>query len=76
MVISVNQKVTSKMKLLRRNLMVTFRIICLCLIGCLIMVLVMNLFPLEETSCRYSEVLPGGYFYIDLDLNIPLLLST
>ena len=47
-------------KILHKNVLVTFRIFCLCLIGCLIMVLVMMLFPLEESSCRYSEALPGS----------------
>ena len=38
------------MKILRRNLIVTFRICVLCLVMCLIMVLVMTLFPLEESN--------------------------
>ncbi len=44
------------MKLLRRNLAVTIRICVLCLIACLIMVLVMNLFPLEqENACHRNS---------------------
>jgi len=48
------------MRILQKNLMVTFRILCLCLIGCLIIVLVLTLFPIEESSCRHSELLPGS----------------
>lgn len=37
-------------------MLVTFRLCVLCLIGCLVMVLVLTLFPLEESSaCRFSD---------------------
>jgi hypothetical protein len=38
------------MRLLRRNLLVTFRLFVMCLCGCLIVVLFLNLFPLVEVN--------------------------
>ena len=38
------------MRLLRRNLLVTFRLFVMCLCGCLIVVLFLTLFPLVEVN--------------------------
>ena len=44
-----------KMRLLRRNLLVAFRLCIMCLCGCLIVVLFLTLFPLvEENTCHRS----------------------
>ena len=44
-----------KMRLLRRNLLVAFRLCVMCLCGCLIVVLFLTLFPLvEENTCHRS----------------------
>ena len=43
------------MRLLRRNLLVTFRLCLMCLCGCLIVVLFLTLFPLVEVNtCHRS----------------------
>ena len=63
------------MRILQKNLMVTFRILCLCLIGCLIIVLVLTLFPIEESSCRHSELLPGMYILHKLTIKIEINLG-
>ena len=43
------------MRLLRRNLLVAFRLCVMCLCGCLIVVLLLTLFPLvEENTCHRS----------------------
>ena len=44
------------MRLLRRNLLVTFRLFVMCLCGCLIVVLFLTLFPLVEVNtCHRIE---------------------
>jgi len=43
------------MNLLRRNIMVFFRLFCIGLAICLVMVLAQALFPLEENTCRFSR---------------------
>ena len=48
------------MHLLRRNIMVCFRLSCIGLAVCLVMGLVLALFPLEENTCRFSRVAPGS----------------
>ena len=43
------------MRLLRRNLLVTFRLCVMCLLGCLIVVLFLTLFPLvDDNTCHRS----------------------